>query len=104
MNDYYVRAVESKWQAAVDSLVALGALRKTEFGVIAVNGAWDYLGSVYRGTGEFIEVEGKQVERTAPVKEGAVLYVHANLRTTSRLTSEYFIPKPRNRARIFFGD
>lgn len=103
MIDYYVRAIESKWQNAVDSLVAIGALRKTEFGVMAVNGAWDYLGPVYRGTGEFTEVDGRQVERTAPVKEGATLYAHANLRTTSRLTSEYFIPKPRNPARVFFG-
>jgi hypothetical protein len=102
---YYVRAIENDWDAALYSLAADGILIETDFGHAAANGSWDYIGPVYKGTGEFATIEGIEVELTEPVKdENGNIYLHANLRTPMELSSPYFIQAPANPARVFFGD
>jgi len=80
--DYFLRCTQSDWPELLNLGVTLGILRITETGDHYGDG-WDFIGSVYRATGETVSdpETGQPIDLTAPVlAPDGLPYVHANLR------------------------
>jgi hypothetical protein len=90
--DYYIRALPKDWPTLIALGVKLGALsvHKTEDGESVVSattpGSWDFIGVLYRPTGNIIEAPDEDIpEMTEVTDEEGKVYWHANLRTTVHL-------------------
>lgn len=88
MFDYFIRVSPQDRDQMIDLGVKLGALTVDKDGrVSAPGGAWDWIGPVYRPTGEMVTDErGLEWPQTAPVLDpDGEPYLHANLRTPIHL-------------------
>lgn len=76
---YYLRAAELNWDTLVQLGIKLGAIAiNSEGAVVATGGgAWDYIGKIYKPTGEVYE-DGSPV--TSPITDAqGNPWLHANL-------------------------
>ena len=87
-HDYYVRALPADWPALIALGERLGVLSvyTDETGAETVSakgpGCWDFIGVLYRPTGNTITTDEGDTPEMAPVTDAAgVPYWHANLRT-----------------------
>ena len=84
--DYFIRATQQDWPDFLQLAVTLGILSVDEDGKEYAHG-WDYIGLVYKPTGETVIVEGMETPLTAPVlAPDGQPYMHANLRTAQNLS------------------
>lgn len=83
MNDYCIRTTAADYPELLQIGAALGAITVDEDGIVsAVDGAWDYIGTIYEPTGTFTTYEGVEVPDTAPIlAPDNTEYIHINLRT-----------------------
>lgn len=86
MKDYFIRCTQSDKPELYRLAEALGqVLLNPETGTYSGPG-WVDIGPIYRGTGEFVTVDGVETELTAPVlAPDGQPYHHANLRTSDDL-------------------
>ena len=86
MNTYYLRSTTTDWPDFLQLAVTLGILSLDEDGKPHAHG-WDFIGPVYKPTGETVIVEGMETPLTAPVlAPDGQPYIHANLRTSQNLS------------------
>lgn len=90
--DYYIRALPKDWPTLIALGEKLGALSvyESEDGESVVSaktpGSWDFIGVLYKPTGNIIETEDGDIpEMTEVTDEKGTAYWHANLRTTVHL-------------------
>ena len=87
MNTYYLRCVESDYQQLIQLGVLLGALQVTNGVVTATgSGCYDYIGPIYKPTGETVETEsGPQPVMAIHCDSDGNIYIHVNLITPVNL-------------------
>lgn len=94
--DYYIRVLPANYDKLLQLGETLGILKvyedlETNQKIVSVtDGSWDYIGEIYRPTGEFTQDdEGNQIAVQDSIKdsETGIPYIHINLRTTIDILS-----------------
>lgn len=86
MTDYFIRCTQTDKPELYRLAEALGQVTYSPETQTYSGPGWVDIGPIYRGTGEFVTVDGVETELTAPtLSPSGEPYYHANLRTSDDL-------------------